>query len=122
MNEYLLQQLSQPVQLGLQLFVVVLQYLHTGLQTAFVLPQQFGLGDELGVARALRRHREHLRGRRQRGQALPVVGLLQTVVLRLQLPAARGSGGINKYAANSDRNVKNIKRPLLRREGELLFY
>lgn len=80
---YLLQQLSQPVQLGLQLFVVVLQYLHPGLQAPFVLPQQFGLGDELGVTRALRRHREHLRGRRQRGQALSVVGLLQTVVLGL---------------------------------------
>lgn len=73
---YLLQQLSEPVQLGFQLFVVVLQYLHPGLQASFVLPQQFGLGDELGVACALRRHREHLRGRRQRRQALPVMCLL----------------------------------------------
>lgn len=78
---YLLQQLSEPVQLGLQLFVVVLEYLHPSLQTSFVLAQQFGLSDELSVAGALRRHREHLWGRRQRGQALPVVGLLQTVVL-----------------------------------------
>lgn len=80
---YLLQQLSEPVQLGLQLFVVVLEDLHPRLQPSFVLPQEFGLGDELGVAGALRRHREHLRGRRQRGEALPVVGLLQAVVLRL---------------------------------------
>lgn len=83
---YLLQQLSQPVQLRLQLFVVVLQYLHPGLQPPFVLPQQLGLGDQLGVSGALRRHRQHLRGRRQRRQALPVVGFLQAVVLGLQLP------------------------------------
>lgn len=83
---YLLQQLSQPVQLRLQLFVVVLQYLHPCLQSPFVLPQQLGLGDQLGVAGALRRHRQHLWGRRQRRQALPVVGFLQAVVLGLQLP------------------------------------
>lgn len=80
---YLLQQLPEPVQLGLELFVVVLQDLHAGFQPSFVLPQQFGLGDELGVAGALRRHRQHLRGRRQRRQALSVVGLLQAVVLGL---------------------------------------
>lgn len=83
---YLLQQLSQPVQLRLQLFVVVLQYLHAGLQSPFVLPKQLGLGDQLGVSGALRRHRQHLWGWRQRRQALPVVGFLQAVVLRLQLP------------------------------------
>lgn len=85
---YLLKELPQPVQLGLQLLVVVLQYLHPGLQTSFVLPQQLGLGDELGIACTLRRRREHLRRRRQWRQALPVVGLLQPVVLGLQLPVA----------------------------------
>lgn len=80
---YLLQQLPEPVQLGLQLFVVVLQNLHPSLQSSFVLTQQFGLGNELCIAGALRRHREHLRGRRQWGKTLSVVSLLQTVVLRL---------------------------------------
>lgn len=71
------------MQLRLQLFVVILQDLHAGLKAPLVLPEQLGLGDELGVAGALRRHREHLGRRRQRGQALPVVGLFQAVVLGL---------------------------------------
>lgn len=98
----LLQQLPEPVQLWLQLFVVVLQYLHAGLQSSFVLPQQLGLGDKLGITGALRRHRQHLGGRRQRRQALPVVGFLQAVVLRLQLPAGRERAGSLASAASTD--------------------
>lgn len=90
------------MQLGLELFVVVLQYLHSGLQSSFVLPQQLGLGDELGVTGALRRHREHLWGRRQRGQALPVVGFFQPVVLRLQLPAETEGAGSLASAESTD--------------------
>lgn len=90
---YLLQQLSQPVQLRLQLFVVVLQDLHPGLQSPLVLPQQLGLGDQLGVSGALRRHGQHLWGRGQRRQALPVVGFLQAVVLGLQLPVGPEASG-----------------------------
>ena len=69
---------------------MVLQDLHAGLQAALVLPQQLGLGQQLGVPRAGGRRRQHVGGRGQRGQALAVVGPLQPVVLPLQLPVGEG--------------------------------
>lgn len=53
-HTHLLQQLPESVQLRLQLLVVVLQDLHARLQPPLVLPQELGLGDELGIAGALR--------------------------------------------------------------------
>lgn len=93
LRTHLLQQLPQPVQLRFQLFVVILQDLHPGLQAALVLAKQLGLCDELGVAGALRGHRHHLRRGRQRGQPLVLVLLLQPVVLCLQVPGGKWQGG-----------------------------
>lgn len=43
----LVQQLSQPLQLGLQLAIVILEDLHPRLQSALVLPQQSRLGQDV---------------------------------------------------------------------------
>lgn len=40
-HPYLLQELSEAVQLRLQLFIVIFQNLHPRLQPPFVLPQEF---------------------------------------------------------------------------------
>ena len=50
---HLFEQLSESLELGLELSVMVLQDLHTSLQTALVLSQQFGLRDHLCVTRLI---------------------------------------------------------------------
>lgn len=84
---YLQQQLSEPVQLGLQLLVVVLQDLHARLQAALVLPEDSCFRQELVVAGVL----HQLGGARSQGRGLHglVVLPFQTPQLSLEDPAGQ---------------------------------
>lgn len=82
---YLQQQLPQPVQLGLQLLVVILKDLHAGLQAALVLPEDPCLCQELLVAWVL----HQFGGARSQGWGFHclIVLPLQTPQLSLEDPA-----------------------------------
>lgn len=81
---HLFEQLSQSLELGLELSVVVLEYLHARLKPALVLAQQLRLGNHITVGLAPVRA---VLGRRARGllQAQLLVLGLQGCVLLLQL-------------------------------------
>lgn len=82
-----MQQLSQAMQLRLQLLVVFLQDVHAGLQPALVLPQQLGLGQQVGLVGLVRLPllRPTSAAAATAGPPLTVL-LLQLVVLPLQAP------------------------------------
>lgn len=72
------------MQLRLQLLVVFLQDVHSGLQTALVLPQQLGLGQQVGLVGLVRL--PLLRPTAAAADPSLAVLLLQLVVLLLQGP------------------------------------
>lgn len=85
-----MQELSQAMQLRLQLLVVFLQDVHAGLQPALVLPQQLGLGQQVGLVGLVRLPLLH-----PAAAAIPplAVLLLQLVVLPLQGPGEGAQTG-----------------------------
>lgn len=86
---HLMQELSQAMQLRLQLLVVFLQDVHAGLQAALVLPQQLGLGQQVGLVGLVRLPLLHP------AAAIPplAVLLLQLLVLPLQGPGEGAQTG-----------------------------
>lgn len=82
---YLLEQLSQSLELSLELSIVVLEYLHARLEAALVLAQQFSLRDHITVRLPALVHT--VLGRRARclRRAQPLVLGLQRRVLLFQI-------------------------------------
>lgn len=93
---HLMQELSQAMQLRLQLLVVFLQDVHAGLQAALVLPQQLGLGQQVGLVGLVRLPLlHHAAGTAAAIPPLAVL-LLQLLVLPLQGPGEGAQTGKKK--------------------------
>lgn len=115
----LLQQLPQPVQLWLQLFVVILQNLHPGLQAALVLAEQFGFCNKFSIAGTLWRNRHHLWWGWQWRQSFVIMLLLQTVILRLQVSVEKRQ---RSKALSSRIALLTLPSPTGSRNGDPLLW